>query len=349
MNIATVPNVSVPLLTLTEEDLEKYVSDKLSDGLKPNAAAKYRNHLKHLYRWLPDGKAITKELLLEWRSQLEQNGYSRSTVESYVTDVNLYVKHRGRPDLNIRKSRAYDLQNKTFGYLTAIKLTGKKSRKDNVWLCRCKCGKEIEVPAGLLVRGNTTSCGCLNVDILKYSNRYQEGTELRQALEEKIKNPTSASGYVGVQPRRGKWTAHITYKKKHYHLGTFTNIEDAIKARARAKEAVMDDAARIYAETDYLYTEKPGRPPRPEKTPPQEPITKHTALRNDNTSGCSGVTWSSNKWNVSIGADGARYNLGRFDALDEAVAVRKQAETYVLTGNIEKLAAMSRGVRKYEK
>lgn len=39
-----------------------------------------------------------------------------------------------------------------------------------------------------------------------------------------------------------KWQARITYKGVQYSLGCYFNIDDAVKARARAKELVMADA-----------------------------------------------------------------------------------------------------------
>ncbi len=341
------PVVTAPALTLTEEDIEKYLADKIADGLKPTAAAKYRSHLQHLCKWLPKGAVLTRELLLEWRAEIENSDYSNFTVERYVTDINLYTKYRGRPDLNIRKTVAHNLKGKTFGYLTVIELTGKKSRKDLLWLCRCKCGKEIEVPAGLLARGNTTSCGCLNTDILQHNNRYEEGTSLRQSMEEKILNPNSASGYVGVVAHRDKWSAHITYKKKHYYLGTFSNIEDAIKARARAKEAVMEDASRIYEETDHLYGEAPRRPPRPKKED-KEPVEKYHAKRNDNTSGYTGVKCECKRWKAELSFNGTRYHLGLYDDFEQAVAIRKTAEALALAGDEKGIEAMSISFTTYK-
>ncbi len=340
------PVETAPALTLTEEDIEQYLADKMADGLKPTAAAKYRSHLQHLCKWLPEGAVLTRELLLEWRAEIENSDYSNFTIERYVTDINLYTKYRGRPDLNIKKTVAYNLKGKTFGYLTVIELTGKKSRKDLLWLCRCKCGKEIEVPAGLLARGNTTSCGCLNTEILQHHNRYEEGTELRQSMTERILNPNSASGYVGVQPKRDKWTAYINYKGVHYNLGTYSKLEDAVKARARAKEAVMEDASRIYEETDHLYGEAPHRPPRPKKED-KAPIEKYHAKRNDNTSGYTGVKYEGKRWKAELSYNGTRYHLGLYDDFEQAVEIRKKAESYVLSNDIEKLTAMSRSVTKY--
>ncbi len=342
------PVETAPALTLTEEDLANYLSERVAAGLKATAAEKYRSHLQHLCKWLPDGAVLTRELLLEWRAELEGSDYSKVTIESYVKDVNSYTKYRGRPDLNIKKTRAYDIRGKQFGYLTAIEPTGEKRRKDIIWRCKCRCGNEIEVYAGLLVRGNTTSCGCLNMEILQHRNRYEEGTELRQSMEEKIRNPNSQSGYVGVQPHRGKWSAHITYKKKHYYLGTFSKIEDAIKARARAKEAVMEDAARIYEETDHHYGEAPRRLPPPPKEDKASVDEKYHAKRNDNTSGYTGVKTEGKRWKAELSFNGTRYHLGLYDDFEQAVQIRKTAEALALAGDEKGIEAMSISFTTYK-
>lgn len=48
-----------------------------------------------------------------------------------------------------------------------------------------------------------------------------------------------------MAPKRDKWQAYITYKGKHYSLGCYTELEDAIKARARGKELVQADAMEL--------------------------------------------------------------------------------------------------------
>lgn len=52
-----------------------------------------------------------------------------------------------------------DITNNSFGRLVAISFIGRRNDK-NHWLCRCSCGKEVEVPLCNLTSGNTTSCGC---------------------------------------------------------------------------------------------------------------------------------------------------------------------------------------------
>ncbi len=348
--LATDPVLVAPVLTITEKDIEDFLNFKSASGVKPTAIAKYRGHLKNLHKWLPEDKIITRQRLLEWRASLAETGYSKTTIEKYVTYVNLYTKHRGYPEFNIKKSNAYDLRDKQFGYLTAIEPTGEKKRKDIIWRCKCKCGNEIDIPAGLLARGNTTSCGCLKLDILEYRNRYVDGTELRQSMEEKILNPNSQSGYVGVAPDHGKWSAHIIYKKKRYYLGTYSKIEDAIKARARAKEAVMEDAAQLYEATDHLYTVKPGRPKRskiPKETKTEAEPTYQTR-RNDNTTGHTGVKREGVRWKAEISYQGVRYHLGLYDTFDEAVEIRKKAEALVLAKDVSAIEAMSISSTRYQ-
>lgn len=65
-------------------------------------------------------------------------------------------------------SNFIDLTGKRFGKLVVIRRTadhcqpsGQKKRK---WLCKCDCGKEIEVREDSLKTGNTKSCGCSRKD-----------------------------------------------------------------------------------------------------------------------------------------------------------------------------------------
>ncbi len=56
---------------------------------------------------------------------------------------------------------ANHFENQRFGRLTAIKKSGRKTKYNNsFWLCKCACGKEIEVCGGNLKSGHATSCGC---------------------------------------------------------------------------------------------------------------------------------------------------------------------------------------------
>ncbi len=57
-------------------------------------------------------------------------------------------------------NREIDLTGKKFGYLKVIK-RGKNIGNKKSWLCRCRCGEVVTIPANHLKMGNTKSCGCL--------------------------------------------------------------------------------------------------------------------------------------------------------------------------------------------
>ena len=59
-----------------------------------------------------------------------------------------------------------DIRGKEFHWLTAIEPTGEVSRKNAVWICRCRCGKEVRVKRSNLIRASQgksakKSCGCM--------------------------------------------------------------------------------------------------------------------------------------------------------------------------------------------
>lgn len=55
-----------------------------------------------------------------------------------------------------------NLVGERYGLLTVIEKTGKTDpRRGYIYLCRCDCGNEKEVPTIYLTRGSTRSCGCL--------------------------------------------------------------------------------------------------------------------------------------------------------------------------------------------
>lgn len=62
-----------------------------------------------------------------------------------------------------KKGRSVDYTGQKFGYLTAIRFTGRKSvHQSRIWVLRCVCGNEIERP-GTAFAGpiGTRSCGCM--------------------------------------------------------------------------------------------------------------------------------------------------------------------------------------------
>ena len=318
---------------MTQENIAAFIQYETDRGASANAIRRCKRFTTSLYEWLPEDKNITKEQLLAWRQNLKYIGYSADTELNYVKGINRYLDYMGCSALRFNRGRAKDITGQQFGYLIAIEPTGEKNRKDLVWRCKCKCGKEVEYPATRLLTGNTLSCGCLRSEHLKTVNKYLGGTSLRQSLEEKVYSTRAQSGYTGVTVKRGKWKAYIRYKGKNVSLGCYENLEDAVKARARGKELVQMDAMGLLDFYEELHKGDSERPTRAQVKALQKaiisevPTSAHIrAIRSDNTSGYAGVYKKRDKWSARITYQKATYHLGDFEDIYDAVAIRKTAE-----------------------
>ncbi len=61
-----------------------------------------------------------------------------------------------------------------FARLTIIEQCGVNKWRNSLWNCKCECGNEITVSGGNLTKGNTKSCGCLQVE-KRLTNRLTHG------------------------------------------------------------------------------------------------------------------------------------------------------------------------------
>lgn len=319
---------------MTPHTIEAFLLHEKENGASENMQRRYKSSVKVLYDFLPDDKLVTKEQLLAWRKNMEDSGYASITIQNYVKYINRYLDYVGCSAIRFNRGKTKDITGMTFGYLTAIEPTETRNRGDVVWLFSCKCGNTVELPATRAISGNTLSCGCLKGEHLKKTNKYFDGTSLTQSITEKVESTRAVSGYVGVTPKRGKWQAYIKYKGVHYSLGCYCDIQDAVEARARAKELVVADAQGLldfYSELEKSFPNLPSKHTEPKRDfPSTEWVVNNlpvsAARRSDNTSGYVGVYKRNKKWEARICYQGVRYNLGRFDSVEEAATARKEAE-----------------------
>lgn len=317
-------------MQMTLESIDAFLESQKENGASKDVLRQRRGFVCCLYQWLPADKSLSKEILGAWRDEMRQRGYSQQTISNYVKGINLYLDHMGWSEIRFNRGRAKDIRDLTFGYLTPIAPTDRRHRRDVVWSCRCKCGNVVELPAARLLEGNTLSCGCLKAEHMRSVVKNIAGTHLVLSLKEDGRKADTLSGYTGVSPKRDKWLAYITYRGKRYHLGTYSRIEDAVKARARAKELVMEDALQLLElyETIHRDDDTPDREnlPRVEIKALTEDPGDAAAVRSDSTSGYPGVTKSRKKWKAYISYKGKRYVLGYFTEKYDAITARKKAE-----------------------
>ncbi len=142
-----------------------------------------------------------------------------------------------------------DIQNQTFGRLTAQYPTQLRDRKGSVvWHCRCACGREVDASYNDLMYSNLKSCGCRKKEHdqkLRTALHYMDGTSLEMISSKKIAS-NNTSGHRGVYYIKGKYVAKIVFQKKAYYLGAYASLEAAVEARKEAEEAIFLTAVPFY-------------------------------------------------------------------------------------------------------
>lgn len=81
---------------------------------------------------------------------------------------------------------------------------------------------------------------------MKKNLGYVNGTCVKSIENTEKVSKRNSSGCRGVQNFRGKWQAKITFQKKTYHLGTFADKDEAIRARKDAEEKIYGEFLEWY-------------------------------------------------------------------------------------------------------
>ena len=148
--------------------------------------------------------------------------------------------------------QGYDLKGRTFENLKVVEQAGVKGGR-KLWLCECKCGKTAIVPSSSLLNGNTTSCGCINEEIItaasEISREAMHKFDTNLAKVGKVTIPkNNTSGAVGVYYDKGRarWRAQIFFRKKLYFLGYYREFDDAAAIRKLAQEKLHGEFLEWY-------------------------------------------------------------------------------------------------------
>lgn len=155
-----------------------------------------------------------------------------------------------------------DLTGRRFGKLVAICRLEEKIGTSYAWLCQCDCGQQIKVSTNALLSSpGTRSCGCGRVDAVMQTIdthgavaehcHFVDGTCIEKITGKRLQR-NNVSGYTGVQIRGSRYIAIITFKRKVYYLGSFSNLEDAVQARKTAEDKLFGEFL------DWYYSEHPS-------------------------------------------------------------------------------------------
>lgn len=143
--------------------------------------------------------------------------------------------------------KAHDLTGKVFGKLTVLYRSDKKHKKGNheypLWVCQCECGEIVLRMSDSLTNKKERMCtNCLqkmSAKSMLEAAGFVGGTQITKIKDMKL-TAANTSGTRGVywHKRQHKWYARLKFQGKLLNLGSFSNYDDAVKARQRAEEEV---------------------------------------------------------------------------------------------------------------
>ncbi len=187
---------------------------------------------------------------------------------------NLICKECGKAFINKHKNQQYcskkcfiasrnkslvsELIGKKSGKLTIIDFGYRKGRY-KYFKCQCECGNIVFVDRDSLIKSRTKSCGCLRQlnskrslksKISKFQEKnFVENTSLSQ-IKATFKNNTSGCKGVCWDKKNQNWKAYIYFQNKRYHLGSYKDINLAIKARKAAEKKYFKPIIEKYTQAD---------------------------------------------------------------------------------------------------
>ena len=146
-----------------------------------------------------------------------------------------------------------DLTGNKFNRLTVLGLGERNSNGQLQWKCKCECGNIVLATTTYLRTGHTKSCGCYSRECCskrlkskkfvearenyRKDNFLKDGTSLALISSNKLRKNNS-TGVNGVywDKKLCKYRASIFVKGEYIHLGCYTELEEARKAREKAEE-----------------------------------------------------------------------------------------------------------------
>ncbi|MBQ8850209.1 MAG: hypothetical protein IJ011_07775 [Clostridia bacterium] len=143
-----------------------------------------------------------------------------------------------------------NLVGRRFGKLEVIGRSDKRgsrgARSVPLWECCCECGNITYKATDTLTNPNLSMCNeCVSeyaAAKMREKAGYVDGTQLSRIKSDKL-IATNTSGVRGVyyDSKANRWRARLKFKGKLMNFGSYTNFDDAVKARKEAEEQIYGD------------------------------------------------------------------------------------------------------------
>lgn len=203
-------------------------------------------------------------------------------------------------DAKTKQFTRADLTGQRFGSLTVIRPTEKRENRRIVWECRCDCGNTEYVQTQYLKDGSTKCCKVCQKENRPKRDITGQRFGILTALYPTEKRDRDQSVVWHCRCDCGREVEHSCadlQRKNYISCGCLKRI---------AEEQLKDRTTHVAGTTVELLRGK--------------------KVRNDSTTGVTGVNMYRGKYKAQIHFQGKTYRLGTYQTLEEAAAVRKKAE-----------------------
>lgn len=223
-----------------------------------------------------------------------------------------------------------DLTGQKFGRLTVLYKT-RKIHGDINWMCKCDCGKNIEVCGGHLRSGHTKSCGCYREDRLKERARDETSNSAVKVYRNNF-DIDSDLGFCNFRKDGGFVFDPEDYDKLKDYSWHNNGHGYAVSRESETQKQIF--AHRIITDCpDELVVDHINHDTLDNRKSNLRVCTHSENMRNmkkpvRNTSGVKGVYFdkSANRWRAEIKVNGKKTYIGVFEKLDDAKIAREKAE-----------------------
>lgn len=181
-----------------------------------------------------------------------------------------------------------------FGKLTCVEVYGKSILDNDIWICMCDCGKRVLTSESMLRSGVLTSCGCKVSKAKNLQGQVFGRLTVIEPLEER-----GEDGSV-------RWICRC-------ECGNIISISSNKLMTGHTQSCGCLGKETLGSGKTYV-----------DGTCIEQISSEKMSI--NNTSGVKGVYRNRNSWCPYIAYAGKSYMLGRYDTIEEATEIRKEAE-----------------------
>ena len=141
-----------------------------------------------------------------------------------------------------------NLTGQKIGKLTVLERSDKYGsrgkRQTQLWKCQCECGAITYKATDTLTNPDISMCqecaGAYAAEKARANAGFEAGTQISKikGISDSSDNLSGVRG-VYLERKTGKYRARLKFQGKLYNLGSFTRLEDAVKARKRGEEEIF--------------------------------------------------------------------------------------------------------------